>query len=130
MSQFCEVETEYNDPECIIEALKELGYEPEVHDVAVPLHGYKGDKRKQTAEIVIPRKQMGSASNDLGFQRQADGKYKLIISEYDIRQKRFDEKKMKQEYAAKKIYKTARTRGFRVVSERREKNQIHIRLRR
>jgi hypothetical protein len=130
MSQFCEVETEYNDAESIIEALKELGYEPKVYSKPVSLHGYRGDKRKQTAEIVVPRKQMGSASNDLGFKRQADGKYKLIISEFDISQKRFDEKRMKQEYAAKRIYKTARTHGFRVVRERREKNKIHITLRR
>ena len=55
----------------------------EVHDEATNLYGYKGDKREQTAEIVIRKKDVGSSSNDIGFKKQEDGTYQAVISEFD-----------------------------------------------
>ena len=51
---------------------------------AVSLYGYQGDKRAETAQIVVRRKFIGSASNDLGFQKTDNG-YVPVISEYDQR---------------------------------------------
>jgi hypothetical protein len=47
------------------------------------LEGYQGDRRDQTAEIVLPRSQVGGAANDIGFKLQEDGTYGAIISDYD-----------------------------------------------
>lgn len=59
-----------------------MGYKPEVHEKAVNLYGYQGDKRNQKAHIVIPRKQVGNASNDVGFERVNNG-FILHASEFD-----------------------------------------------
>ena len=72
------------DRRLLLAALADLGY-PEVEEgEALPLYGYEGDRRPETAEIVVRRKHLGSASNDLGFARTPAG-YVPIVSEYDLR---------------------------------------------
>ena len=51
---------------------------------ALPLYGYQGDERSERAQLVVRRKHIGAASNDLGFARTTEG-YTPIISEYDQR---------------------------------------------
>lgn len=63
--------------------LADLGY-AEVEEEALPLYGYQGDQRPETAEIVVRRHHLGRASNDLGFARTPAG-YVPIVSEYDQR---------------------------------------------
>ena len=82
MSAYHSYETVFKDKDCLVEALKEMGFKPSVHDEAKQLTGYQGDKRQQTAEIIIPKAQVGSASNDIGFKKEGDV-YKAIISAYD-----------------------------------------------
>ena len=86
MSEYGSIQTKFKDRQCLVEALMEMGWtkeEIEVHDEAQHLYGYQGDKRSQKANIIIRRKHVGSASNDLGFEKQKDGTYKAVISEYD-----------------------------------------------
>lgn len=83
MSKFRTNQTTMNDAECLEGALKELGHQPQVHKNPVQLYGYQGDRRKETAEIVLPRKTVGSASNDVGFKKDAHGNFQAIISDYD-----------------------------------------------
>lgn len=85
MSEYIVVQSNYNDAECIKLALKDLGYVFEEHEVEQKLVGYAGDRRQQTAHIIIRRQNVGMASNDVGFKKRADGNYELIISEYDKR---------------------------------------------
>lgn len=68
----------------LIAALADLGYTEVEQGEALPLYGYQGDRRAECAEIVVRRRFIGSASNDLGFRRTAEG-YTPIISEYDQR---------------------------------------------
>jgi hypothetical protein len=42
-----------------------------------------GDERPERAHIIIRRRQLDSASNDIGFARDASGVYRAIMSEYD-----------------------------------------------
>lgn len=72
-----------NDGECIKATLKEMGYVFEEHKEAQHLYGYMGDKRKQKANIIVRRRYVGAAANDVGFLRKSDGTYEMIISEYD-----------------------------------------------
>lgn len=83
MSEYIIIQVEYTDPECIKASLKELGYTFEDHKTEQNLHGYAGDIRQQTANIIVRRRHVGSAANDVGFKRKVNGKYELIISEYD-----------------------------------------------
>jgi hypothetical protein len=56
--------------------------EPYLHVVYSRVHGYQGDRRSETAALVVRRQHIGSGSNDLGFARTAEG-YHPIISQYD-----------------------------------------------
>lgn len=107
MSEYHECEVSMVDQEAIIEALKEMGYQPKIYQNPVNLTGYMGDKRKQKAHIIIPRDQVYSASNDVGFEKQSNGKYKLHISQYDesiaSAGKGFQLNKMKQLYAKHRL---------------------------
>lgn len=89
MSRYCEIKTEFKDGSALVDALMETGEwqkeQIEVYDIPQNLHGYRGDVRKETAHIIIRRKHIGSASNDLGFIKKEDGNYEAIISAYDSR---------------------------------------------
>ncbi len=77
-------DTAFKDRECLLKALQECGYAETEEGAAVSLYGYRGDKREETAQIVVRRKFIGSASNDLGFRKTENG-YVPVISEYDQR---------------------------------------------
>jgi hypothetical protein len=86
MSHYTVLKTELRNKKNILKALSKLGYtedKVEVHETAQNLYGYQGDKREQTAEIIIRRKYVGGAANDIGFKLQKDGTYQAEISEYD-----------------------------------------------
>lgn len=77
----------FKSRELLLKALAELGYpETKIEEgEALHLNGYRGDRRQETAEIVIRREHLTSASNDLGFRRTTDAGYVVVISEYDTR---------------------------------------------
>jgi len=87
MSRYATVKTQFKDCNVLVEALLETGNwtteQIEVHTNPQHLFGYHGDQRAETAHIIIRRKHIGSASNDLGFVKTEDGSYEAIISEYD-----------------------------------------------
>lgn len=84
MSEYLVCDTEITDLEVLKEALADLGISNvEVHESPVALEGYHGDKRQQKAHVVIRRRHVGPMSNDIGFERGADGRYKAWVSEFD-----------------------------------------------
>lgn len=74
----------FKDRRLLLAALADLGYSEVEEGEALALYGYQGDQRVETAEIVVRRCDVGSASNDLGFARTPQG-YVPVISEYDQR---------------------------------------------
>jgi hypothetical protein len=62
-----------------------LGYDEKDLDLTEnrQLEGYHGDKRKDRADITIPRRHLTGASNDIGFKKNPDGSWTLIESDYD-----------------------------------------------
>jgi len=66
----------------LLAALADLGYTDVEQGEGLSLYGYQGDERSERAEIVVRRRFIGSASNDLGFARTSVG-YAPVISEYD-----------------------------------------------
>lgn len=72
----------FKDRRLLLAALADLGYTDVEEGESLPLFGYRGDQRPETAEIAIRRQHLGSASNDLGFARTPQG-YVAIVSEYD-----------------------------------------------
>lgn len=77
-------DTAFKDRECLLNALRECGYAETEEGESLSLYGYQGDRRPETAQLVVRRKFIGSASNDLGFQK-TDAGYVPVISEFDQR---------------------------------------------
>ncbi len=86
MSHYSKIKTKISNRDFLVKALNDLGFTKEmikVSDIPMQLEGYQGDKRADTAEIVIPRRFVGGSSNDLGFKLQEDGTWGAIISDFD-----------------------------------------------
>ncbi len=118
MSAYTEQQTMITDADILKECLKEKGYpNVEHHEDAKQLVGYHGDKRQQTAEIILRRaevnKHSGGSSNDIGFKKQADGSFAAIISDYDKHKHNAQWlADLKKSYADKKIRKQAKIAGL------------------
>jgi len=119
MSHFTCIKTQIKHQDALLKALADIGFkEVEVHETAQHLYGYQGDVRSQTAEVIIRRQYIGSASNDIGFKRQKDGQFEAIISEYD-RHKYSQEwlNSLTQRYGYHMLMETAPEQGFTIEEE-------------
>ena len=106
MSEFHVIEVKFKDESILITTLKEMGYKPEVHKEAKSLYGYQGDERPQKAHIIIPRKQVGMASNDVGFEKTKGG-FVLHASEFDHAWRTGEKiQDLNQRYSENKLKKT------------------------
>ena len=74
----------FKSRDLVLASLADLGFSQVEEGQEVALFGYEGDRRPETAAIVIRRRYIGDASNDLGFRLTSEG-YVPIISEYDQR---------------------------------------------
>lgn len=86
MSAYQSQTTKLKDEECLIKALCDNGFERdqiEVHETPQHLIDYHGQKRGQMGTIIIRRKYVGGAANDIGFNKNADGFYEAFVSDYD-----------------------------------------------
>lgn len=78
-------------PEKIIRALTApvseggMGFERDKIEVGekLPLYGFEGRQRSERGDIVIRRKHLRGAANDIGFERKKNGEWELIESGYD-----------------------------------------------
>jgi hypothetical protein len=114
MSKYGTLETEIKEQKFLIAALAELGYHPEVHPGGAPLIGYEGHERPERAHIIVRRRELDSASNDIGFAKTADGRYGAQLSEYD-QAIGFDQKwlnRVRQIYKEKQTIAAARSKGY------------------
>lgn len=116
MSHYTRCKTKLSDHQSLLKALADLGLKGvRYNEVPQQLEGYQGDKREQTAEIIIPRSSVGMSSNDIGFKRAEDGTYEAIISDYDKR--RYSQewlKKLNQRYSYQKVTKELEDMGYEV----------------
>ena len=85
MSAYKKIECDIVDKESLLEALSLLGFTPDVLVEPKHLTGYRGDERKETANIIISKDQVNNftgASNDIGFLwNQKENKYDFIVSD-------------------------------------------------
>jgi len=135
MSHYSEVMIELTDEGCLVAALSRLGFKGkvEVHREAQPLYGYQGDVRSQKAHVIIRRQHVGPAANDLGFERQADGRYRVWVSDYDRTYNKYDDAwlgRLKQAYGVEKARAEAKKRGYRVSEQKLDDGRIRLVCRR
>ncbi len=136
MSHYCQIETMFNDQQALIEALTTIqgGWQLdqiEIHQEPQSLYGYQGDEREEKANIIIRRKHVRGASNDVGFALQADGSYKAIISDYDRTNHCNDRfiSTLKTEYACAAVEKQARQRGKTVIRVPQKDGRVVLEIR-
>lgn len=119
MSHFTNIQLQFKDRNCLVEALVEMGWsldKIELHNSPSNLYGWHGDVRQDCANIIIRRKYVGRDSNDIGFRLEPDGTYTAIISEFDSRTNYGSTwvNRLKQTYGVKVAKKQARLKGFSV----------------
>ena len=134
MSEYKEITTEFTDEECLIGALQDMGWTPDqiITGPDQVLYGYRGDARKERADIRIPKAFVGRAANDIGFAKQPDGSYRAIISAYD-RAKHNDQwmGKLTAAYAERKVTKDVARHRRRIVGRQTQQDgTIVLRIRR
>lgn len=128
MSEYAQYPAEYKDKECLIKALNEMGYtegQVEIHENPVDLFDYHGrkttylDKTGDKAEIIVRRKFVGGAANDLGFRKDANGRYAPIISAYDSGKHNTKWLNgLKSKYTEAVTHKEAKRKGLRFHSQK------------
>lgn len=133
MSHFTVIRSRIVKVDALIKALADVGFKDvEVHKIAQNLYGYRGDVRAQTAEVIIRRKFIGKASNDIGFKRRENGMFDAIISAYD--RSRYDQNwlnRLTQRYAYHTTITKLKEQGFTVATEDTQADGvIHLVLRR
>lgn len=124
MSHFTRVRTTLRDPELLVAALASAGFgNVESHDAPQTLYGYRGDARPERAEVIVRRKHIGRASNDIGFRRREDGSFEAVISEYD--RSRYDRTwltRVARAYGHAAALRYAEENGYEVQSDETEAN--------
>jgi len=128
MSKYKRITTQIKDEGLLRKALEDVGL-PFEQGEGLALYGYEGKRRRETAEVVIRRRHIGSVANDLGFHRLGDGSYEVIISEYDRRtrgQKILDQ--VRQRYAYHGVCQKAQAKGYTVVEQVEDDGVIRLRL--
>jgi len=127
MSEYNVVKSVFKSKKILVKSLEQIGYKPQVHKKASNLYGYQNDKRVQKAHIIIPRDQVGPASNDVGFEKVKD-KYIMHISEYDQGANTFKDKELTQIYNEKVIMNEVNENGEYVINSRTVENDGTIRI--
>ena len=83
MSKYSVNQTVLREEKYLVEALKEMGYEIEVHPEGVLLNSYYSEQEGKVANIIIRRQHLRGAYGDIGFTRQPDGQFALVKDELD-----------------------------------------------
>jgi 3-deoxy-D-arabino-heptulosonate 7-phosphate (DAHP) synthase len=124
MSHFTRMRTALRDPQMLARALAELGFaRVEVHGTAQPLHDYWGHVGRDSAEVVIRRKDAQAASADVGFARQPDGSFAVVLDSMDTH--RYGTEwlaRLTQAYGHAAALEYAETHGYEVLTDEAEQN--------
>ena len=128
MSKYNRQKSTYNDRDCLVEALHEMGYaDVEIHDDAVNLIGYHADTRPEKANVIVRRNHIGPAANDLGFVKEADGTYSAIVSDYDSHKHGVEWMKgLKRAYTEKRTIKHAAKNGLKYLGKEVVKGRVQL----
>jgi len=139
MSHFTEMEVNFDQKhEADFIASLELQFgkgSVEIHESPQGLYGYQGDLRSKKpvnsadyapeCHIIIRRKNVGSASNDVGYRRLENGNYAAYISDYD-KGNNFSQAKQNavaQNYGVNVAEKNLKKQGW-IVKRTQEKNGV------
>jgi hypothetical protein len=112
MSKYAVTSTEVKEEKYLVEALREMGYKPEVHSQGDTLNSYYSEQEAKIAHIIIRRSEFPGAFGDIGFVRQADGRLSMIGDELDNQYGARWLGHVQQLYKEKQTLATARAKGY------------------
>ena len=134
MSEWKLIDCEMNDEECLLEALKEVGYQAEVHENGTTDLENNYSSKRPKAHIVVRRRNLPSGCySDLGFERTKDGmKIHADDTDYSHNRDRIKLGSIKQSYADRVIHKMVKRRPgkFSIKSRKKVDGEIKIVVRR
>jgi len=107
MSQQAVYDVDFKDEQLLLEALKEMGYNPIVNNKGQELRTY-GRQKSVKAHIIIPKEQGNFTYADLGFERTDNG-FKLHADHTDIN--KLNLAQLKQRYTKAFINKRIKLMG-------------------
>lgn len=123
MSHISRLKTKFVEKRYLLEALRDLGYEPEEGDLEI--HSVRGKRTAVEIRIQPP------LSYPIGF-RKVKGAYEIVADWFGVMGVR--PREFKQQLAQRYAYHAARdqleAQGFTLVEETNEAGQIHLLLRR
>ncbi len=132
MSKYGESQTVLREEKFLVEALKEMGYEVEVHPEGAQLNSYYAEQEAKAAIIILRRQHLRGAYGDIGFARQPNGQLTFIADELDAYHG-YGEKwlgRVQQLYKEKQTLAMARARGYilkkREVIQTKEGQQVRL----
>jgi hypothetical protein len=132
MSKYGLTQTVLREEKYLVEALKEMGYEVEVHPEGGHLNSYYSEQEAKVANIIVRRNQLRGAYGDIGFARHPDGQLAVIKDELD-EHRGYGAKwlgRVQQVYKEKQTLAMARARGYilkgREVIETSEGQQVRL----
>jgi len=132
MSKYSVNQTVLREEKYLVDALKEMGYEVEVHPEGVNLNSYYAEQEAKTANIIIRRQHLRGAYGDVGFTRQPDGQFAMVKDELD-EYHGYGAKwlgHVQQLYKEKQTLAMARSRGYvlkgREVIQTKEGQQVRL----
>ena len=132
MSKYGLTQTVLREEKYLVETLKEMGYEVEVHPEGTQLNSYYSEQEAKVANIVIRRQHLRGAYGDIGFARQPDGQLAMIKDELD-EYRGYGAKwvgRVQQLYKEKQTLAMARAKGYtlkgREVIETSEGQQVRL----
>lgn len=115
MSQYQKIDVVLTDEASIKEALDALKLPFETFERAEPLVDYHGIRRENTrGNIVVRRKHLSGASNDMGFEKLPDGSWRAHVSDYDMPPRSRLWPNFKREYAVAVNTRAAKKKGYHV----------------
>ena len=83
MSKYAHTVTELREEKYLVEALREMGYRPEVHPQGAKLNSYYSEQEAKVAHVIVRRRELPGAYGDIGFVRQPDGRFGMVGDELD-----------------------------------------------
>lgn len=84
MSHYVDIITEIMNQDMLVKALIRMGFtreQIEISDISQTLCDWMGNKTNKHAHIIISKEHIGKYSNDFGFEKMSDGRYKAHIDE-------------------------------------------------
>lgn len=85
MARFRHIPTPIKSLGGLVKALEELGLrDVEVHERAEPLIDWIGRPTDELAQVIVRRRSLGAAGDDVGFARNPDGTFDFLVSDIHL----------------------------------------------